>query len=289
MWRFDKFGKAERQAREILVAAGYDGSFRRMHILAYSPADAASNGELHARTNRTLLKTLMDGHLGDCIHITGKMNALADPFHRRLCAEVAKQGTTRFTVVYDGSVGGAPDGKGVAARSARRWARAGWSDKLSAVRLIGEEVVDVWAGPTKNAVQYTVFGGRYTQLQGRHAETDGASSAEKPIWLIESEEVNGILTELARTTLARSRDVREGEFRDFFIRTNGVAAHDMLKTLSAAGPASRATLLSPRLLDFDPGAGEILDGLEDLGLVASARDGTVGITAGGTQFIATAA
>lgn len=284
MWPFNKGPKAA-GAQETLRAAGYAGSFKGMRIIAYSPDDEAENIKLHATTNRTLQKSILNGHIGDCIHITGKMNALADPYHRRLCAEVARQGKTRFKIVYDGSIGGPTQGRGAAARSARRWANAAWSDKLSAVRLIGEELVDLWAGPTKEALQYTVFGGRYTQLQGEHREADGAPSTSKPIWLIDSEEVNGILTEWADATLAKSHDVSEGEFREFFIRTNGVAAHDMLRTLSEKGPVHRSELLTSRLLDFDPGAGDILESLGDLGLVAPGIDGTVGITAGGRQFI----
>ncbi|SDM56519.1 hypothetical protein SAMN05216360_102457 [Methylobacterium phyllostachyos] len=285
MWPFSK-GPQAAGAQETLRAAGYAGSFKGMRIIAYSPDDKAANAKLHATTNRTLQKAIMDGGLRDCIHITGKMNALADPFHRRLCAEVARQGKTRFKIVYDGSVGGPTQGRGAAARSARRWANAAWNDKLSAVRLIGDELVDLWAGPTRDAVQYTVFGGRYTQLQGEHRETDGAPSVAKPIWLIESEEVNGILTEWAETTLSKSRDINEGEFRDFFICTNGVAAHDMLATLSTGGPIRRSALLTSRLLDFDPGAGDILDGLGDLGLVKTDTAGIVAITSGGRQFIA---
>lgn len=284
MWPFDSRRLAEREAREVLQKAGFTGSARGMRIIAYSPSDPAANARLHTRTNRTLLDTLMAGNLGDCIHITGKMNALVDPFHRRLCAEMARSGKDRFAVVYDApSLEG--DLEAMALQSAARWKGAAWNDKLAAVRLIGDDFVDVRAASTKNEVQYTVFGGRFTQLQGIHSDAGNAPSPGKQIWLIESETVTGFLTEKAKRTLSRSQDVPEGAFRSLFARMNGVAAHELIGALARGGPTGREALLSRRLLDFDPGAGDILDGLKTLGLVALDAAGLYGSTHQGLEYI----
>lgn len=285
MWPFRK-DTEEAKARETLQAAGYTGSFRRMRIIAYSPIDKAENVKLHATTNRTLVRVLVDGALGDCIHITGKMNALADPFHRRLCAEVHRSGKTRFQVVYDGSQDPAPGQ--VAIHSARRWKDVAWNDKLAAVRLIGEQYVDLWTAPTKDVVQYTVFGKRFTQLQGTHQEVDGVPSVAKRIWLIESEEINDFLAVKAKRTLKASVDVREQLFHTFFVRVNGTAAHDILATLRRAGPTSRGSLLTERLRDFDPGVDEVVEGLAAVDLIAEDGMGTFSITDQGRQFLSRA-
>lgn len=288
MWPF-RSGLHAAEARETLRTAGYAGSFRGMRVIACSLDDRAGGVGLHATANRTLQKTILDGSAGNCIHVTGRMNALMDPYHRRLCAELARQGRNRFRIVCDGSVGEPARGRGAAATSARRWADAAWDDRLSAIRLIGEGLVDLRTGPTGEALRYTVFGGRYAQIRGGLPVAGGAPHAMKAIWLVVSEEVNGTLAEWAEATLARSRHVGEGEFREFFVRTNGVAAHDMLRTLCGTGPIHRSELLTSRLLDFDPGAGDILASLGDLGLVAEGDDGNVGITDGGRRFIAGAA
>jgi hypothetical protein len=254
-----------------------------MKVLDYSSADQAGNVRLHTLTNRTLLKAVMSNSAGDCIHITGRMNALADPFHRRMCAEVARSGKGRFVVVYD-----APsirDGaENLALHSAARWTRATWDDKLAAMRLIGEEFVDVLAAPTKDAVQYTVFGNKFVQLQGMHSDAAGAPNDGKPIWLIQHEEVNGFLTEKAKNTVDQSRDIPEAVFRNLFVRMNGVAAHNIIKALSSAGAATREGLLTKRFLDFDPAADEILDGLTELGLVALNLSGSYAMTSQGHHF-----
>lgn len=216
-------------ARSTLEAAGYTGRFRRGDIVGYSPADLPGNVRIHGETNDALFRVLVNGDVGECIHITGKMNALADPLHRRLCAEVARRTKTRFSVVYQADVDPPSEAMGVALDSARRWSRARWFDKLAAVRLIGDEFVDVRTAPTKDAIQYTVFGNRFTQLQAQHSDMSA-----KQIWLIRSEDVNGFLTDKARATLEAASEVEEAAFRDFFARMNGVTSHNILARLVRA-------------------------------------------------------
>ena len=84
-----------------IAATGFTETVDDNDCVAFSPATSEANKAIHAKANDQLLRALLDNSAGHCIHITGEMRALADPFHRRLCAELAKRVNTRFTIVYD--------------------------------------------------------------------------------------------------------------------------------------------------------------------------------------------
>jgi hypothetical protein len=55
--------------------------------LAFADADVEQNEKVHRATNDLLLTLVVDGNPGRCIHVTGEMRALLDPFHREICAK----------------------------------------------------------------------------------------------------------------------------------------------------------------------------------------------------------
>lgn len=270
-------------------AAGFLGATTGMSCIAFSPATPEANRAIHAKTNEQLLSTLLQQSSGQCIHVTGEMRALADPFHRRLCAELAKRTDSKFTVLYNipKQYRGSPEGVGK--WNARRWRSKGWREKLSAINLIGQAFVDVRAFDTLHEIQYSVFGNRYVQLQEKHPDEEGSvQPGSKRVWLLESERLNTFLTERALEMIGRSEDIPESLFKRFFAKISGVAAQTILSRLLAQGPAPAETILDNDLRMFDPGCSDVLDSLKELGFVEALNQSQLlSITASGQQFVET--
>ncbi len=269
-----------------LATTGFKGLLKPGQCVAFSPATVEGNNAIHAETNEHLLRSLLNDSPGQCVHITGEMRALADPFHRRLCAELAKRGKTRFTVVYDipSDYSGSPDGVGK--WNAQRWASKSWAERLAAISLIGEELVDVRAFDTSQEIQYSVFGNRYVQLQEKHAD-EGASRRPSPkrVWLLDSEELNGFLTMKALEMVQKSKDIPESLFKRFFAKISGVTSQNILGKLAKGGSMRREQVLDKDLLEFDPQAATDLDVLQAIGFVNMDHEAKFGISAEGKQFL----
>jgi hypothetical protein len=271
-----------------IEATGFRNSLDGVKCIAFSAASAEANKALHAKTNEKLLAALLSNNAGQCIHITGEMRALADPFHRRLCAELAKRSKTRFTILYDipDQYSGSPEGVGK--WNAQRWRSKGWSEKLSAMNLIGEAFVDVRAFNTLHEIQYSVFGNRFIQLQEKHSdEGDSSKSSAKRIWLLDSEKLNGFLTARALDMVGKSKDVPEALFKRFFAKVSGVTAQTILAKLIKSGPSHTDAILDKDFLAFDPDAAEALDILVTLGFVETVDESRKGISSSGRQFVET--
>jgi hypothetical protein len=69
--------------------------------LGFGEADPEQNRKVHRQTNDLLLQLLLEGDMGRCIHITGEMRPLLDPFHRTVCSEMQKRTGGGFSVLYD--------------------------------------------------------------------------------------------------------------------------------------------------------------------------------------------
>ena len=271
-----------------IAATGFTGSLKNADCLAFSPASSDGNKAIHAKTNEQLLGTLLNDSPGQCIHITGEMRALADPFHRRLCAELAKRARTRFIVVYDIPEGysGSPDGVGK--WNAQRWSSKGWTEKLSAMNFIGDAFVDVRAFNTLHEIQYSVFGNRYVQLQEKHVD-EGYSRTPSPkrVWLLDSEKLNGFLTARALDMIGKSKDIPETLFKRFFAKVSGVTAQNILARLTQNGSIHSEAILDRDLLEFDPQAADTMEILQAMGFVKTDNESGVAITPEGRQFVET--
>jgi hypothetical protein len=269
-----------------IEATGFKNSLEDIKCLAFSPASSEANKAIHAQTNERLLAVLLSNSAGQCIHITGEMRALADPFHRRLCAEIAKRSKTRFTILYDipDEYSGSPEGVGK--WNAQRWGSKNWSEKLSAMNLIGEAFVDVRAFNTLHEIQYSVFGNRFIQLQEKHSD-EGSSikSSAKRVWLLDSEKLNGFLTTRALDMVGKSKDVPEALFKRFFAKVSGVTAQTILAKLIKIGPSHIDAILDKDFLTFDPNAADTLDIFSSLDFVQTNAESRKSITLSGRQFV----
>ncbi len=220
-----------------IAATGFTETVDDNDCVAFSSATSETNKAIHVKANDQLLRALLDNSAGHCIHITGEMRALADPFHRRLCTELAKRVNTRFTIVYDilEEFSKTPDGVGK--WNAQRWGSKGWTEKLSAMNLIGKAFVDVRAYKTADEIQYSVFGNKYVLLQEKHLDdADSGAASPKRVWLLNSEKLNAFLTARALSIIEKSKDVPETLFKRFFAKVSGVTAQNILARLMKEGP-----------------------------------------------------
>ena len=277
--RLDK--EARRVLSETLIASGYERGSEGVDCLAFSKPTPEGNKAVHLRANETLLDVLVRNEPGPCFHVTGEMRALTDPFHRRLCAELSRQPNSRFTVLYDPRESDRNTPEGVGRQSARSWGSKHWADKISALNLIGEAIVDVRAYDTLDKIQYSVFGNRYVLLQEKHEDP-----VPKRVWLLKSLRLNEHLTDRAFRMSCEAHDIPEALFRRFSSRLNGITARLLLKALAAKRDrASDAEVLTDALQRFDPEAGLVLEDLIAIGFVNRVTSNSLCLTKTGEQYL----
>jgi len=267
-----------------IAAAGYAEPLPDLRCLAFSKPDAAGNKAVHAKANEQLLDVLLQNQPGPCIHITGEMRALADPFHRRLCAELVKRSKSRFTVIYN-----IPDDfqhlDGVG-KWAQTWKSKSWSDRLSAINFIGDAFVDVRGYNTLSEIQYSVFGNRYVLLQEKHADEGGSSTPLlKRVWLLESEKLNDFLTNRAMAMIDNSKDIPEALFKRFSAKVNGVTAQTILRKLATISPLPAEQVIDDAMRAFDTDAASDLQALKSIGFIKQGEGDTLCISPEGDQYL----
>jgi hypothetical protein len=280
-----RLAKEDQLALEnTIAAAGYVEPLPDLKCLAFSKPDAAGNKVVHAKANEQLLNVLLQNQPGPCIHITGEMRALADPFHRRLCAELVKRAKARFTVIYN-----IPDDfqhlNGVG-KWAQTWKSKSWSDRLSAINFIGDAYVDVRGYNTLSEIQYSVFGNRYVLLQEKHADEGGSSTPLlKRVWLLESEKLNDFLTNRAQAIIDNSKDIPEALFKRFSAKINGVTAQTILRKLATISPLPAEQVIDDAMRAFDTDATSDLQALKSIGFIKQGEDDTLCISPEGDQYL----
>lgn len=272
-----------------LHAAGFSDDIRNIDCLAFSKPTADGNKAVHLRANEQLLEVLVKEEAGPCYHITGEMRALADRFHRRLCTELYRREDSRFIVIYNIPEQFRRTPEGVATWNARSWRSKSWMEKLSAIRLIGDQVVDVRAYNTSDEIQYSVFGNRYVLLQEKHSD-EGSSDRPTPkrVWLLRAARLNEFLTAKAIKIANLADDLPETLFRRYSTSVNGITSRIILTTLVENGGSA----LLPKVLDedlklFDAEADQKLEALKTIGFVSDAGDGSLRVTADGEHYLST--
>jgi hypothetical protein len=241
--------------------------------LAFADPDVAQNERVHRATNDLLFSLLGQGDTGRCIHVTGEMRALLDPFHRELCSQMHRQCGRVFSVLYNLPEDRRLDRNLVIAWSLERWAKKGrrsWQDYLRTFDVIGERAVDVRAGMTENLIQYSVFGSRYVQLQEKHQDAQPA----KRVWLLESPELNEALTECGEQLLREAVDIDERWYRAFVSSLNNLGARSILLRLADGKTLAKEELDDGKLRDFDASATpDAANALRTMGFVTEHQNG----------------
>lgn len=181
-----------------------------------------SRDKVHLETNNLLEKSLKDNSLGECIHITGEMRALTDPFHRYLCDQINKKNENVFKVVYNLPEEYMTDTTKIIEWNLDKWnlKSNNWIEELRTIYSIANRSVNLYSLDTSNKIQYSVFGNKYILFQGEHKD----KSKEKHTWLIESESLNSSLTIKAEELISESVNINEGHYRKFTQELNSYAS-----------------------------------------------------------------
>jgi hypothetical protein len=269
---------------QTLALAGAEGE-KHPTILkhGFNPEERQS---VHQETNKLIQSCLRGSSLGECIHITGEMRALTDPFHRYICEEINKNDKDVFKVVYNLPEQLLPDHLKVVEWNLEKWASGGidsdWREQLLSIYLIANRSVNLFALDTSDQIQYSVFGHKYILLQEKHQE----KAREKNTWLLESEAINSILTVRAAQLVKAARPVDEGDYHRFTLGINSVAARRFLSLLSEKqGRLEAEYLLNDDVArDFCDSTDVILESLRVMGFVNRNPKGLVEITTNGMEF-----
>lgn len=271
---------------DTLVQAGvlYSDAIK-VEIVSASGIDPIENSRVHAKTNAAIFELLQKNELGKCVHVTGGARALTDPYHRQMCEAMRSEQKEPFQVLYY-VPNDLKDGTWEIVRwNLNRWGSKGFSDwrqKLLTLNMIGSGGVDLKAYDERSHVQYSVFGNRYIQVQGKHED----AALAKSVWLIKSENVNGQLTEIAEADLQKACHVDESHFKDFVSALFTNTARLMLYQILEGKVSTHEQLLEDKNISLiDPDASEKLAALQVMGFVNEDAGGRLAITSDGRSFL----
>lgn len=256
----------------------------KIRTLEFSRANKKENKRVHDATNRLILDLLESEDLGTCIHVTGEMRALADPFHRQVCEEMRRRDKGSFHVLYHLPTDRHQNAAALVQWNLSRWAAGRtrrWDEELRTIDVIGNRSVDLLAYDTLQEIQYSVFGKKYVLLQEKHPDT----SVSKRVWLLESDDINGHLSERARTFIDNAVNIDEGMFREFAVNLSGVAARRCLSKLEKGALEKDRVLSDPLVSDFARDPQGSVDALKVMEFVKEDRAGRLHITPSGRKFL----
>ncbi|UFZ02972.1 hypothetical protein LQG66_27500 [Bradyrhizobium ontarionense] len=256
----------------------------RIKWLAFADANIEQNARVHRATNDLLLKLVTEGTPGRCIHVTGEMRALLDPFHRDICSKMFKQSGNAFAVLYNLPRDQRTNRNKAIGWSLKKWSQKGrraWPEYLRTLDVIAERAVDVHASTEEKEIQYSVFGNRYTQLQEKHADAAKA----KRVWLLESDILNEALTDRGERLLNQSLDIDEGWYSGFLKSLGGLGARAILSKLADGKAIEIHQLDDDRLAEFGVSLADTTDALNTMGFAATDEQGRWMITKSGTEYL----
>ncbi len=277
---------ADIQLAQTLEHVGLTPDQAKVTVLGSSAAAPKENSRIHRQTNDLILELLQRGTIGRCIHVTGDASALADPFHRELCSLMRRRGDDLFDVIYRLPPDRDVDPIAAVEWNLERWSAKGqntWREKFLSLNTISSRAVDLMALDHNDEIQFSVFGGKYVQLQAKHK----AEAKSKPVWLLESSRLNERLTERAETLVGKARNVDESWFTSFVLHLNCVLASYILKRVLRQAGIDRNGLLGDPNLDVAPESPtEVMRVLKAMGLMTERPDGVLDVTSPGRDFLA---
>lgn len=271
---------------QTLIRAGLTSAeLSKMRVLAEAGKSRTENERVHASTNQTIFDLLRRNELGRCIHVTGGARALTDPYHRAICEAIQGRDKEPFQVLYHVPENRYAGNWGVVSWNLERWERKGfsdWREKLLTLNMIGTEAVDLKAYDERESLQFSVFGSRYAQIQSHHPDDADA----KYVWLVESENVNGRLAEMADKDLRDAVDIDERAFARFVSALYSNSARRILLLLAEEKNRRRDDVLTDNILSFlDPQPDTTFEALSIMKFFASDETGNLRLTKQGHSFL----
>lgn len=254
----------------------------RLTILQYaSPDDTKGIRDLHYQTNLTIRKCLDQDSLGTCLHITGRMNAINDPFHSDLCTTIFRRTESPFKFSYFDQA--EPDKTPIDIVKQKRimWPSNNWKASLGALRKEAQSQIETYSVTEKNLVQFTVFGNRFVQLQSRHDDV-GSNPVSKHVWLIESQKMHDILLQHATSVISSASHVPANLFREAYDLMLGLGAKVVLQQLSGVEAIDKQDAVSV-VSNFHDNPSEVISALGEFGFVSDGEN--ISITEQGQELL----
>ncbi|MBI2373884.1 MAG: hypothetical protein HYV07_07795 [Deltaproteobacteria bacterium] len=249
-------------------------------ILAASPAQKQENHKVHLHTNQLLLRVMGLEPNAECIHITGEMRALSDPFHRQVCRQFFAKHNRPISVVYNLPDDDRTSSSRIANWNRKRWSKIDWHHHLAAFDLIAGGVATAFAFNTLEHIQYTVFGHRYVLLQEKHVDRASA----KRVWLLSSAKLNEALTNQAQSIIRGSQRVPSSLFRNFTRSLSSLSSLQILSILAREGEKRREYFDTHRAFHQAEIASSV-DDLSTMGFISLESAGVIKITGEGESFL----
>jgi hypothetical protein len=266
-------------------------SVDKLNLLEYSEAVPESNQRVYKATNNLIFEELSQGNLGSCIHVTGEMRALTDPFHRQLCEEMIRREKGRFQVLFYAPENlynfeeNHPSPEALVDWNLNQWfsqsqKETHWTEKMRTTNAIANQSVDILAYDTQDKIQYSVFGNRYVLLQEKHT----AHAESKRVWLIESDKVNEELSDNAELFIDNSVNIDSSIFRNFSKSLTQLSAYRILSKLKDS-KIKEEEILNDRLIkDFSINPLRSLNALKIMKFVEKDENDFLKITLEGIDF-----
>lgn len=241
---------------------------------------------VHNKTNNLIQECLEANSLGECIHVTGEMTALTDPFHRYLCEEISRKEQKVFRVIFNLPKQHMQNTTKILEWNLEGWASVKpdrkWYEELRTIYSIANRSVSLYAFDTSNEVQYSVFGNKYILLQEKHENR----ITDKHTWLLESKSANSFLSIKAEELIKKSKDIDEGNYRRFTQNINSVASKYFLSILCKTHSLPIEKLITDDTAsDFTESTQEIIDTLIIMNFIKLDENESVIITDSGREFI----
>lgn len=269
-------------AIETVRRINADFNDNRLTVLEYaSPDDPKGVSDLHFQTNLKISECLEQRSLGTCLHITGRMNAIHDPFHSDLCTTIFRRTDSPFKFSYFDQE--EPDRTPIDIVKQKKimWSSNHWKTSLAALRKESQSQIETYSVADQSAVQFTVFGNRFVQLQSQHDDA-GSNPVSKHVWLIESQKMHDVLLEHATSVISNASQVPANLFREAYDLMFGVGAKIVLNRLSSveAFEKEHAILAAS---DFHSKPAEVVAALTEFGFLCDGE--RVSITQRGRELL----
>jgi hypothetical protein len=269
---------------KTLVLAGIDKpNIDKLKILRSAEPDERSNQIVYEAANSLIFEELSRGDLGVCIHVTGEMRALTDPFHRQLCEEMSRRNKGLFKVLFHGP-SDPSDSTELIKWNLKRWSskkQRHWAELLRVINAIANQSVDILSYDTLNEIQYSLFANKYVLLQEAH--NDLAES--KRVWLLESASINQALSNRAEIFLQKAIDIDETIFKEFTTNLSSLIAYRILSKLIEK-PMKEEDILEDKLIQsftIESPPQNSLNVLEIMRFI-EVNEKTISITPAGKEF-----
>lgn len=197
-------------------------------VLHSSGPNVEETEATYVEANRLLSEELKKGRLLQCIHITGVMKALSDPFHRNICRLASEKGREFFVAGF------VPAAVALTGSSLMGWLRthwtASWSDRLSAFSLMARQQVFVARLPAFADLHFSLLNFRYVILQ-----TERREGGVKFVWLLDSAVLNQRLAERAALHQEAATRLDPALFRNELLHLCSPVARELLWVLRHEG------------------------------------------------------